>query len=216
VSLFDDGAGPVIVRYPYGRGTVTAVIDEALFDNANLGRADRPRLAYALATPGKPDGVVAFDETVHGYFTPVHWWSVVPRPFVIALAIALVAFLAALGGAAVRLGPPLVPRPRDDRSSADFIDALSTLLERGKAERAAMRDAAKSAAQAVARSLGLPDDTPAAGIAERIENTATREAFTTLTVLAERGSADGGNLVRTVALAQHLRKEFAPHGRQRY
>jgi hypothetical protein len=216
VSLFDDGGGPVIVRYSYGRGTVTAVIDETLFDNANLARADRPRLAYALATPGKPGGVVAFDETVHGYLTPVHWWSVVPRPFVIALAIALVAFLAALGGAAVRLGPPLLPRPRDDRSSADFIDALSTLLERGKAERAAMRDAARSAARTVARSLGLPDDTPAAGIAERIESPATREAFTTLTLLAERGTADGGNLVRAVALAQHLRKEFVSHGRQRY
>jgi hypothetical protein len=34
--------------------------------------------------------------------------------------------------------------------------------------------------------------------------------------LAEHGPANPENLVRAVALAQHLRKEFAPHARQRY
>jgi len=216
VSLFDDGKGPVIVRYAFGHGTVTAVIDETLFDNANLARADRPRLAYALAQPGKAGGTVSFDETQHGYLTPEHWWSVVPRPFAIALAIALLALLAALAGAAVRLGPPILPRPRDDRSSADFIDALATLLERGKAARAAMQDAAESTARTIARALGLRSGASANEIAERIESQAVRDEFRSLHELAQTGTPDNAALVRTVALAQRLRKEFAPHGRQRY
>jgi len=216
ISLFDDGKGPVVVRYAFGHGAVTAVIDETLFDNANLARADRPRLAYALALPGKAGGTVSFDETTHGYLTPEHWWSVVPRPFAIALAIALVALLAALAGAAVRLGPPILPRPRDDRSSADFIDALATLLERGKAARAAMQDAAESTARTIARALGLRSDASANEIAERIESQALRDEFRSLHELAETVTPDNAALVRTVALAQRLRKEFAPHGRQRY
>jgi hypothetical protein len=216
VLLYGDGGGPVIVRYPFGHGTVTAVIDQTLLDNANIAHPDRARLAYLLASPGNPAGVVAFDETAHGYLEPAHWWSVVPRPFAIALGIALVALLAALAGAAVRLGPPLLPRPRDDRSSADFIDALSTLLERGKAARAAMQDAEQSAARTVARSVGAADDASASEIAEHIENAELRGEFVTLTQLAQAGTADNATLVRTVALAQRLRKEFAPHARQRH
>ena len=214
-TLFDDGRGTVILGYPFGRGEVVAVIDETLLDNANLAKDDRPRLAFALASPRRAGGLVWFDETVHGYLQPEHWWSVVPRPFVIALAIAALALLVALAGAAVRLGPPLVPRPRDDRTSADFIDGLSSLLERGKALRTAMQDASNATARAVARALGAGDDASAEQIGERIENVETRAEFRTMLHLAESGPADSDNLVRTVALAQRLRKEFAPHGRQR-
>jgi hypothetical protein len=214
-TLLGDGRGAAIVRYPFGHGTVTAIIDETLFDNANLGRGDRARLAYALVAPATPGGTVWFDETVHGYLTPLHWWSIVPLPFVVALAVALLALLAGLAGAAVRLGPPLLPRPRDDRTSADFIDALSTLLERGRAARAAMQDAERSTARAIARSLGMQGDAAPNDIAERIEKPDEREAFRRLVLLAERGSTEDENFVRTVALAQRLRKEFEPHGRQR-
>jgi hypothetical protein len=215
-TLLGDGRGTAIVRYPFGRGTVTAIIDETLFDNANLGHGDRARLAYALIAPATRGGTVWFDETVHGYLTPMHWWSIVPVPFVVAIAVAVVALLVGLAGAAVRLGPPLVPRSRDDRTSADFIDALSTLLERGGAARAAMQDAERSTARTIARSLGMQSDAPADEIAERIENADDRDAFRGLVRLAGRGSTEGANFVRTVSLAQRLRKEFEPHGRQRY
>jgi hypothetical protein len=216
VTLLGDGRGAAIVRYPFGRGSVTAIIDEALFEDANLARGDRARLAYALMAPATPGGVVWFDETVHGYLTPIHWWSIVPVPFVVALVCAVIALLAGLAGAAVRLGPPLLPRPRDDRTSADFIDALSTLLERGRAARAAMQDAERSTARTIARSLGMQSDAATDEIADRIENADDREAFRKLARLAERGSTEDDNFVRTVSLAQRLRKEFEPHGRHRY
>jgi hypothetical protein len=214
-TLFDDGRGPVIVSYPFGRGAVTAVIDQRLFDNGNLALGDRARLAFALAMPRRAGGEVWFDETVHGYLQPEHWWSIVPLPFVVALGVAALALLVALAGAAVRLGPPIAPRPRDDRTSADFIDGLSSLFERGHALRKAMQDASNATARAVARTLGAGDDSSAEQIGERIENIQTRAEFRTMLQLAESGPADSANLVRTVALAQRLRKEFAPHGRQR-
>ena len=56
------------------------------------------------------------------------------------------------------------------------------------------------------------DEEIAAGLDRQDERT----AFRTLMGLAEHGPANPENLVRAVALAQHLRKEFAPHARQRY
>jgi hypothetical protein len=214
--LFDDGRGAVIVAYPFGRGAVTAIVDETLLDNANLARGDRARLAFALAAPRQAGGLVFFDETIHGYLTPEHWWSIVPRPFLYALAVAGFALLVALFGAAVRLGPPLLPEPRDDRSSADFIEALAALLERGNAFGTAMRDAADSTSHSIARSLGASNDASDEEIAAGLDRQDERTAFRTLMGLAEHGPANPENLVRAVALAQHLRKEFAPHARQRY
>ena len=59
--LLVDERGPLVVRYAYGKGEVVAAIDESLFTNARLARADDARLAYALARPRIPGGLVAFD-----------------------------------------------------------------------------------------------------------------------------------------------------------
>ncbi|MBD5603706.1 MAG: DUF4350 domain-containing protein, partial [Candidatus Eremiobacteraeota bacterium] len=133
--LVDDGRGPLAVTYAFGRGRVTALIDEGLLRNDGIGTPDRARLGYALAAPGRANGTVAFDETPHGYIVEAQWWQVVPRAFAIAIGIAFAAIVIALAGAAVRFGPPIVPIERRERSSADFVDALSSLLERGNAVR---------------------------------------------------------------------------------
>jgi hypothetical protein len=211
--LVDDGRGPAILTYHFGKGTVTTIIDQTVFDDENLAVGDRARLALALAAPGRTRGIVAFDETIHGYYTPEHWWQIVPRPFAIALGIALVALLVALGGAMSRLGPPIVPRARDDRTSSDFIDALSALLERGHASRTVLAEAVTSATRSIARGVGAGDDATPAQVAERIESVQGRADFREMTYLAESGAYEPRNLVRAVALAQRLRKEFAPHGR---
>ncbi len=213
--LYDDGRGPFAVAYPFGRGSVTTLIDEDLLENANLGKGDAARFGYALASPARPNGAVAFDETPHGYLIAERWYTIVPRAFAIALAIAVGVILIALAGAAVRLGPALVPFERRDRSSADFIDALSTLLERGRATRKALVDASNSTARAIARANGLGDDASDAEIAAKIENAESRDSYRTMRLVAANGFADEKNLLRGVALAQQLRKEFAPHGRPR-
>ncbi|MBD5636133.1 MAG: hypothetical protein IAI49_16820, partial [Candidatus Eremiobacteraeota bacterium] len=103
---------------------------------------------------------------------------------------------------------------RRDRSSADFIDALSSLLERGRATRMAAESAAASASRAIARAVAMPDGATEDAIAARIERPDLREAYGRMRSLAATGEA-GDDFVRGVALAQQLRKEFAPHGRPR-
>ncbi len=212
--LLADASGPLVVRYPFGKGQVIAAIDEPSFTNANVGVPDRARLAYALAQP-RAGGTVAFNEEVHGFLTPEHWWAVVPRPFAIAIWCALGVLLFAFAGAALRLGPPVIPRSRDPNSAA-FLDALAALFERGRAVRKSLLDAASSATRAVARSLGLPDDTPPEQLAAAIEQPEQRRMFVALGQISSNAFPNEKNHVRGVALAQRVRKEFTTHGRPRY
>jgi hypothetical protein len=215
--LLADRRGAIAVTYPFGKGRVTALIDETLLRNDGIAHGDRARFAYGLvAGDAGADEPVAFDETVHGHIVPLHWWSIVPRPFLIALCVALAALLVAFAGAAVRLGPPLLPAARDDRTSADFIDALSSLLARGGAVRKALTDAANSASRVVARGLGLDDGASNEQIGARIEREDLRTAFFEMHAVAANGFPNEENLVRGVALAQRLRKEYAAHGRTRH
>jgi hypothetical protein len=213
--LLADAKGPLAVRYAFGKGEVVAVIDESPFTDARLGLADNARLAYVLARPRSAGGAVAFDEAVHGFVVPEHWWSIVPRPFAVALGLALAVLLVAFGGAALRLGPPVVPDERAEQSSAAFIDALAALFEKTGAARKALADAAASAKRAVATRAGVPDDLPDEAVARCIESNDDRHTFLALAALAARGSASDEQLVRGVTLAQRLRKEYGSHGRAR-
>ena len=208
--LVSDARGPIVVRYAYGKGTITAVVDQGLFSNDGIGIGDRARLAYALAVP-QPDARVAFDEESHGHFVPEHWWQIAPRPFVVAVIVALAALAIAVIGAAIRLGPPLVPVARDDASTSDFIGALAGLLGNGGARRDAMVAAARSTSQALARSFGLGDRATVDEISARIERDDLRRDYATMLAVTSNGFPGDANLVRGVALAQRLRKELASH-----
>ena len=208
--LLGDAYGDLVVRYAYGRGTITAVVDEDLVSNSGIAVGDRPRLAYALAAL-KPNGTIAFEEAVHGYFVPEHWWQIAPRPLVIAVSIALAALALAGIGAAVRLGPPLVPVVRDDASTSDFIGALAGLLSSGGARRDAMLTAANSTTRALARSFGLGDGATTSDVAARIDREDRRRDYATMLAVTANGFPDDRNLVRGVALAQDLRKDYAAH-----
>ena len=214
--LLADPAGPLVVRYTYGKGEVVAAIDELPLSNGRLARGDDARLAYALARPRTGDGRVAFDEALHGSVVPEHWWAVLPRPLVIAILVALVALLIAFAGAAIRLGPPLIPPRRVDATSGEFIDSMAALLERGRAVHKALDDALRSTTRVVALTLGLPQDTPEAVLAARIERADLRAAYQGLVAAASSERPDNATLVRGIALAQQLRKEFISHGRPRY
>ena len=129
-------------------------------------------------------------------------------------SVAVGALLLAFAGAAIRLGPPLVPQPRTDRSTSDFIDALAALMERANAVRATLASAKDSTTHAVARALGLRDDAATSEILARVEER-TRAPYRELVQIAGNGYPDEPNLVRGVALAQRLRQEYSRHGRPR-
>jgi hypothetical protein len=208
--LVADARGPIVVRYSYGRGLVTAVVDEDLFSNDGIGRGDRARLAYALAALPHASPI-AFEESTHGYFVPEHWWQIAPRPFVVSVIVALVALAIAGIGAAIRFGPPVLPIPRDDATTSDFIGALAGLLRAGGARRNALVTAADSTTRALARSLGLGDRATAQEVAARIERADVRADYQAMLAVAYNGYPDDRNLVRGVALAQRLRKDHAAH-----
>ena len=214
--LVADAAGPLALSYSYGQGEVVAVLDETAFANERIARADNARLAFVLANPRRAGGRVAFDEAAHGYLVPETWWQIMPRPLLIALAIAVVALAIAFTGAAIRLGPPLTPPARTDATSAEFIDSLAALFERGRAAAKALEEVARSTTRIVAVALGVPDDAPAASIAKRIEAPDLRDAYLELVAAADAPNVDEGRLVRLVAFAQRLRKGFAAHARPRY
>lgn len=213
-TLLADSRGALVVSYPYGKGEIVAAIDEPSFTNANIAKPDRARLAYALARP-EPGATVAFNESVHGFLTPEHWWAVVPRPFAIAIWCSLGVLLFAFAGAALRLGPPVLPQSRDPNSAA-FLDALAALFERGGAVRKSLLDAAASTKRAIAKALGLPDDIASEKLAAEIEEPEQRRLFLELERISGNAFPNENNLVRGVALAQRLRKEWTTHGRPRY
>jgi flagellar basal body-associated protein FliL len=214
--LVADAAGPLALSYSYGKGQVVAVLDETAFENARIARADNARLAYVLANPRRAGALVAFDEAAHGYLVPETWWQIMPRPLLIALAIAVVALVVAFTGAAIRLGPPLTPPARTDATSAEFIDSLAALFERGRAATKALEEVARSTTRIVAVALGVPDDAPPASIAKRIEAPDLRDAYLELVAAADAPKVEESRLVGLVACAQRLRKGFATHARPRY
>jgi len=202
---------PLVRIGRYRRGTIYLVRDEALLSNARIGRADDARFALALARP-KSGGSVAFDETIHGYLVPEHWWLVAPRRLVVAVIVAaLVVALAALG-ATIRLGPPLRPPAHRGATSLEYVDAVASLYGRAHAAAPALQEALQSVKRAVATVLGLSGDLPTRDLARAISVPDLRGALAELDVLATMPAPDERHLVRGLRLAHLLRKEIETHG----
>lgn len=214
-TLVADNHGALVVRYRYGRGTVVYAIDGSALSNEHIAARDNARLAFALATMVGSGAPVAFDETVHGYLTPEHWWTALPRRFVYAVFAAAVVLAIALLGAAVRLGPPLLVDLPREATSAEYVEALAALYERAGAASKALGDALRSTRLAVAVPLGLTDDAPLHELASRTERADLRSALALLEDIATSETINDSNLVRGLGLALVLRREFGSHGRGR-
>ncbi len=215
--LIADDTGAVVSRYALGKGSVTVVSDESLFENARLARADNGRLAYDLATAGLgPHGSVAFDEWSHGYASGDTWWSVLPRPLQVAV-IAIACILIALAlGTAPRFGPVAPVVDESERTSAEYLTSMAVLYQRGRATRAALREMVDACLRDVAQALGLADNAPARAIATRAGSGTSderAEAVMELDRLRSYETPNDADLVRAAALCIMLRKEFTSHGR---
>lgn len=211
--LAADAAGPLAVSYRYGKGTISAIVDEAAFDNGRISAADNARLAFALTGVA---GTVAFDESAHGYLIPEHWWQIVPRRLLIGLLLALGAFAIALFGAAIRLGPALIPPRRDDVSSAEFVDSLAALFERGRAVQKSLDDIVRSTMRIVAVALGLPTQTQSQEIEARIDRADLLDDYRAVVAAHFARKIDEEMLLTTAVAAQRLRKEYGSDGRPRH
>lgn len=215
--LIADDRGTVVGWYGLGKGTIVVVTDETLFDNARLARADNARLAFNLASFGLGKGqTVAFEEWSHGYQTGDTWWTILPRKFQIAIAVAGSALALWLLGAMWRFGPPSVAPDTSERTSEEYVRSMAVLLERGKASRIAIRDLAQIALRAAAQSVGLPDSSAASAIAVRLRGSdaGDRRAHDVLTLerLAGYGRPTNAELLQAARLSRSLRKDLSVNG----
>jgi hypothetical protein len=215
--LVADDTGAVVASYRLGKGTVTIVADESLFQNARLKRADNARLAFDLATAGStPRGAVAFDEWSHGYEAGDSWWAILPRPFQAAFVIIAFALVLLAVGTALRFGPTARLPDESERTSAEYLTSMALLFERGRAVRAAIADMADACIRDVAAALGLADSASARTIAARAgsaEGDDRGDAVMELDRLRSFEYPHEADLMKTAKLCAYLRKEFSRHGR---
>jgi hypothetical protein len=200
--LLRDGRGVVALRYPLGRGSVIDVVDGSLFRNGSIARYDRARLAVALAAllARRPETRIAFDEAIHGYAAPLHWWLVLPRPFVFAVAAGALVLAVALAGAALRLGPARAAEPERAPTSEEYLDALAALMQKAHAGRASLQQASVS----THRLLGRHAAGDHAG-----------ETVGALDALAAQTHPTDRDVIRGLELAHAVRKEYAGRERRR-
>jgi Domain of unknown function (DUF4350) len=210
--LLFDGNGDIVVRYPLGRGEVVAVSDTLPFTNVNIAHADNARLAYLLARPRRPDGVVAFDDGLHGALIDRPWYRALPIPVRVSLSIAGVALVLGLAGSALRGGPPMPLEPPREPSSAEFVDALAALHERIGA-RAAVRDVlVHDALAAAAPAIGLPTNSPPGEIAQRVGNGSAGDGLRRLLAVLEAPVDTDAQLLSRAKLVYSLRKDISNGG----
>jgi Domain of unknown function (DUF4350) len=192
-TLLRDKGGALVVRYRAGRGEVIGVASALPFENSALGRGDDARLAYLVARPGRPGGIVAFDEAVRGDIVDKPWYRALTAPELVALALAALAGLLWILYGIVPLGPAIRLRAPREPTSGEFVDAVAALYERARA-----RDHARDALVADARrSL------------ERAPRTAASATLAKRVVFAANyPSADDAALIDVARLARTAREEI--------
>ena len=211
-TLLADRAGPLVVRYRYGRGEVIGVADAAFFENRALGHGDAARLAFLAARPGR-GGVVAFDEAVRGDVVEKPWYRALDAPELVALALAALAGLLWLLYGIIPLGPAVRLRAAREPTSEEFVDAVAALYERARA-----RDHARDALVADARRAleRAPRTAENAALAERVTAAATEPLpnDAALVAVAQLARTARGN-TKTMITAQTTRARRGTSSRGR-
>jgi len=215
--LIADQGGTVVGWYNLGKGTVVVVTDESLFENSRLNKADNARLAYNIAAQGlQPGDTVAFEEWSHGYQSGDNWWTIMPWTLQLALSIAAGALLLLLVGAVWRFGPAAQVLENNERTSGEYLVSMASLLDRGRARRKAVADLAQIALRIAARSVGMPESSPASLIATRLRGSEAgdRRAHDLLTLERLSGFQEpsAAELVQAARLSRDLRKELTFDG----
>lgn len=205
------GAGSMLVDYAYGRGRVVIMSDPYVVSNAGLNRADNLFLAVNLATGGRAQGRVLFDEFHQGYGegrnevlayfrgTPVLW--LFGQGALVALA---------LVWTRGRRFARALPAPQvDRRSKLEFVASMAELQQRARAYDLALENIYARTRRALARYGGLPASSTPEQIAERVAARSGKDKSALQTLLRECEDACAGaplNAPRSLELARRLRE----------
>lgn len=157
------GSEPAIVTAAVGEGSVVALADALVLDNAHLDEADNAELGLALAGPA--DGPVAFLESVHGYADS--GLEAVPTPWKWTAAGLVVAAAIGLWAAGTRFGPPERAQRRFPPVRLDHVEAVAADLARVTPPPADLDEALRQGAADAAlerRRLGRADPPTPPGV----------------------------------------------------
>ena len=157
-TLLRDRSGALVVRYAYGRGEVIGVATAEPFENRGLAAAGDARLAYLVARPRAPGGVVAFDEAIRGDIVEKAWYRALTVSELVALAFAALAGLLWIAYGIVPLGPPVRLRAPREPTSEEFVDAVAALYQRARARDHAAEALLADARRALERSAQTPEN----------------------------------------------------------
>jgi hypothetical protein len=205
------GTGSMLVDYAYGRGRVVVMSDPYVVSNAGINRADNLFLAVNLATGGRAQGRVLFDEFHQGYGegqnevlayfrgTPVLW--LFGQGALVALA---------LVWTRGRRFARALPAPHiDRRSKLEFVASMAELQQRARAYDLALENIYARTRRALARYGGLPASSSPEQIAERVAARSGKDKSALQTLLRECEDACAGaplNAPRSLELARSLRE----------
>lgn len=218
LALFGDGAGPLALEVPIGKGRLIAVADAGLFSNAGLARSENAVfLADLLAHYGRPGGAVLFDEYHHGDVADNPGgsvWEALGQPLQLALIQVLLAglcLMVLLGG---RFGPP-IPTGRDmARSSADYVASLASLYRRAEASGTALETLYRQFLRDVCGRLALPPDVNLERLAEvaarrgQVNKEQFRRLLATCEMRLDAGKVTEAELLDLTRQMESIRKEI--------
>jgi hypothetical protein len=144
-----------------GEGEVVALSDPQALANGNLGLADNGRLAADLISMAPAGAPVLFDEYHHGAggTTPsaTDW---VTTPWGAALGGGLLVVYVGLLLRGRSFGPTVSLAPARDRSSAEYAEAVGTLLRRARARATTLAMLDDATRRSLAGRVGLSHGTP--------------------------------------------------------
>ena len=163
-----------------GKGLLVAIADPLVLCNGYLLRSDNARFIADLLGLAPPHSHVAFDESHHAAAaaaTPVAQAVGGVAPWIAAIAWAVAALYVGLALRGRAFGPPVPLAPARARSSAEYVDAVSTLLRRSGGRRQALDILLQATRISLARRVGgvqLPPDRLRDALGQRWPDLAAR------------------------------------------
>ncbi len=130
----EDGEGVILASTPVGKGQVYVLSTPQLFCNGEIDRDDNVILMANLIREAGRDGVVAFDETIHGFSrdTGPFRFSGVQQGIMLQLGLVLILFYAVY---MKRFGIPRHHGEDLQRSSIEYLHSLAGLFQKAGASR---------------------------------------------------------------------------------
>ena len=218
VTLFGDGAGPLVMTLSQGKGRLFIVADGAFASNENFGRSENPRfVANLLAHYAAPGATVLFDEYHHGDATlsaGATVWNVLGWPLQLAIIQLGLACVVLVGVLAVRFGAPIPLLRGVSRTSGEYVTSLAGLYQRARASTTALDTLYRGFLRDLCARLALAPDVNLERLAEMasLRGQTDRERLRRLLVACEErldaGRVTEAELVDLVRRMERVRKDL--------